>query len=85
MTVNLYPIDGSEHADTMLMAYFPKERLLVEADLYSPGAAVNAFAANLLDNITKRKLRVDRIVPIHGTVAPYAELVKTAQAKPTNP
>jgi hypothetical protein len=78
MTVNLYHVEGSEHADTMLIAYLPKERILIEADLFSPGAAVNAFAANLVDNITRRKLRVDRIVPIHGTVAPFADLLKTA-------
>ena len=41
------------------MAYFPKERILVEADVYSPGAAVQPYAANLLENIKKRNLRVD--------------------------
>jgi glyoxylase-like metal-dependent hydrolase (beta-lactamase superfamily II) len=84
MTVNLYHIDGSAHADTMLIAYLPKERILVEADLYTPGAAVNAFGANLVENISKRKLRVDRIVPIHGTVTTYAEFLKSTQARPTN-
>lgn len=83
-TVNLYHIDGSAHANTLLMAYFPKERILVEADVYTPGAAVNAYAANLLENITRRKLRVERIVPIHGTIAPYSELVRTTTATPTN-
>lgn len=81
MTVDLYHVEGSEHADTMLIAYLPKERILIEADLFSPGAAVNAFAANLVDNITRRKLKVDRIVPIHGTLAPYADLLKTAGSK----
>ena len=60
MTVNLYHIAGSPHADTLLMAYFPKERLLVEADVFSPGAAVHPFAASLLANITRRDLRFDR-------------------------
>jgi hypothetical protein len=50
-TVVLYPITGSPHADTLLMAYFPKERILVEADVYSPGAAVHPFSANLVENI----------------------------------
>jgi glyoxylase-like metal-dependent hydrolase (beta-lactamase superfamily II) len=76
MTVNLFTIDGSSHSDTMLMAYFPKDRLLVEADVYSPAAAVHPFAANLLENVTKRKLKVDRIVPIHGGVVPFGDLVK---------
>ena len=80
MTVVLYPIVGSTHADTLLMAYFPRERLLVEADVYSPGGAIAPYAANLLENITKRNLRVDRIVPIHGQIGPFSDLVKTAQA-----
>jgi glyoxylase-like metal-dependent hydrolase (beta-lactamase superfamily II) len=84
MTVNVYHIIGSPHAETLLMAYFPKERLLVEADVFNPGAAVNQFAANLLENIKKRNLRVDRILPLHGKIAPYSELVKTVQAASTN-
>ncbi len=83
MTVNLYHINQSPHADTLLMAYLPKDRILVEADVFTPGAAVHPFAANLIENVTGRKLRVDRIVPIHGTIAPYAELPKT-QAKTSN-
>jgi glyoxylase-like metal-dependent hydrolase (beta-lactamase superfamily II) len=80
MTVNVYHIIGSSHADTLLMAYFPRERLLVEADAYTPGSPVNQFAANLLENVKRRNLRVDRIVPLHGKIAPFAELVKTVQA-----
>jgi glyoxylase-like metal-dependent hydrolase (beta-lactamase superfamily II) len=84
MAVDVYHIDGSPHADTLLMAYFPKERILVEADVFSPAAAVQPYAANLLENIRKRNLRVDRIAPIHGTVAPFSELVKTQAATKTN-
>jgi glyoxylase-like metal-dependent hydrolase (beta-lactamase superfamily II) len=80
MAVTLYPISGNPHSDTMLMAYFPRERVLVEVDAYSPGSAVQPYAPNLLENITKRKLRVDRIVPLHGTIAPFAELVKSVAA-----
>jgi len=76
MTVNLYHIAGNPHADTLLMAYLPRERLLVEVDAYSPGAAVQPYAANLRENISKRNLRVDRVVPLHGAVVPFAELTK---------
>jgi glyoxylase-like metal-dependent hydrolase (beta-lactamase superfamily II) len=76
MTVNLYRIAGSPHADTLLMAYFPKERLLVEADVFSPGSAVQPYTANLLENIKKHDLKIDRIVPIHGAIAQYAEFLK---------
>lgn len=75
-SIVLYPIDGNPHADTLLMAYLPKERLLVEADAYTPGVAYQPYAANLLENIQRRKLSVDRIVPLHGTIAPFSDLVK---------
>ena len=81
MTVMLYHVAGNPHSDTMLMAYIPRDRILIEVDAFSPGSAVNPYAANLLENIQKRNLRVDRIVPLHGAIAPFAELVKVAGAK----
>ncbi len=88
-TVNLYHIAGNPHADTLLMAYFPKERILVEADAFSPAgpaapaaAAGEPYAPNLLDNVRKRGLKVDRIVPIHGVIAPFSTLVKAGTAAP---
>jgi hypothetical protein len=83
MAVQLFHIAGNPHADTMLMAYLPRERILVEGDAFSPGAAVQPYAANLLENIKKHNLRVDRVVPLHGTIAPFSELLKT-QAVKTN-
>ena len=41
------------------------------------------YAANLLDNISKRNLRVDRIVSLHGGIAPFADLAKVAAAAAT--
>jgi len=82
MTVNLYHIAGSGHSDTQLMAYFPKERLLVQADVFSPAAAIQPYAANLQENIKKRNLVVERIVPIHGTVVPYNALEKAVPPAP---
>jgi glyoxylase-like metal-dependent hydrolase (beta-lactamase superfamily II) len=74
--VELYHIAGNPHGDTLLMAYLPRERVLIEADAFSPGGTLHPYAANLLEQIRTRKLRVDRIVPLHGPVAPLAELVK---------
>lgn len=37
------------------------------------------YAANLVENIRTRKLAVDRIVPLHGAVAPIADLLKASQ------
>ncbi len=75
MTVELFHIEGNPHGDAMLMAYLPRERILVEADAFSPGSAVQPYAANLVENIAKRSLKVDRILPLHGAPATYADLV----------
>jgi len=83
-TVQVFHIEGNPHAGTLLMTYFPKDRLLVEADVFSPGAATQPYAANLLENIKKHDLRVDRILPIHGTIVPFSELLKTQQPVKTN-
>jgi glyoxylase-like metal-dependent hydrolase (beta-lactamase superfamily II) len=84
MEVDLYHVASSPHSDTMLMAYIPKARVLVEVDVFSPGATVHPYAANLIENVAKRKLRVDRVVPLHGAIAPYAELTKTQTAAKSN-
>jgi glyoxylase-like metal-dependent hydrolase (beta-lactamase superfamily II) len=76
MTMVLYHVEGSGHGDAILMAYLPRERLIVEVDVYGPGAAIQPYAANFLDNIRRRNLRVDRIVPLHGRIGSYEELVK---------
>jgi glyoxylase-like metal-dependent hydrolase (beta-lactamase superfamily II) len=80
MAVVLYPIEGNPHGEGLLMAYFPKEGILVQADVFSPGGPYQPYAANLLENVQKRKLRVDRIVPLHGTIVPFSDLVKAAAA-----
>src|ERR671913_2260242 len=76
MTVQLFHVAGNPHSDTMLMAYVPRERVLIQVDAYSPGAGPHIYAANLLENIRKRNLRVDRIVPLHGTIGRMADMVK---------
>lgn len=78
----LYPVEGNPHSETMLMAYLPSERLLVEVDAFSPGGTYHPYAANLLERVEQRKLRVDRIVPLHGAVVPFKDLVAAAKSTP---
>ncbi len=90
MAMSLYPVDGSPHADTLLMAHFPRYGFLVQADLYSPPApnapppAGYPFAANLAENCRGRKLKIENLLPIHGRMVPMkaledaAALAKTA-------
>ena len=71
------------------MVLLPKEKLLIEADAYTPAApnppppaVPNANNVNLIENVERLKLDVDRIAPIHGRVVPLSELYTTAKATP---
>jgi glyoxylase-like metal-dependent hydrolase (beta-lactamase superfamily II) len=79
MTMNLIAVSGP-HSETMLVAHFPKEKLLVEVDVYTPGGAVQMFAGQFLEQLKTKTLAVDRVVPLHGAIAPYAQFVKEASA-----
>ena len=81
MTVNLYSIP-SEHSESMLMAYIPRERDLVVIDVYEPVGTIHMFAGQFIEDLKKRKLRVDRIVPLHGKIVPYGQMVKDATTPP---
>jgi hypothetical protein len=65
----------------MLMAYLPKEKILINGDLYSPpveGAppAPTAGMRTLYQNVLKQKLDVARHVPIHGRVGTNDEFLR---------
>jgi hypothetical protein len=66
----------------MLMAYLPKEKILVNADLYSPPAPgaqpapPTAAMRTLYENIRKLKLAPAQHVPIHGRVGTNDEFMK---------
>ena len=70
--VELHHQTGFGHHDGMLLVYLPKEKVLIEADGYNPQAAnatppnpASPYTLNLLDNIRRLKLDVQRVVPIH--------------------
>jgi glyoxylase-like metal-dependent hydrolase (beta-lactamase superfamily II) len=82
-TVELHLIKGTLHDDGIIMAYLPKEKLLVEADVYTPGAPntppstpPNPNQVSLNDNIERLNLAVDLILPLHGRKIPLAEFHK---------
>ena len=77
----VYFIDSSVHAQGFMMVYLPGEKLLIEADAFTPGppnlpppARVNDNHVNLVQNIERLKLNVERIAPLHGRVVPIGEL-----------
>jgi glyoxylase-like metal-dependent hydrolase (beta-lactamase superfamily II) len=78
-SIEIYPMDGTSHDASMLIAYVPKAKLLIEADAYTPGAP-NAQAAPptretlvLNEDVQRLKLDVQQIAPIHGRIVTIAE------------
>jgi glyoxylase-like metal-dependent hydrolase (beta-lactamase superfamily II) len=83
--MDLHLVEGNPHAAGMLMVHLPKEKILIEADLFTPPAANAPYAAkpsaatmSLYNNVQRLKLQVDRIVPLHGRVVPWSELTAFA-------
>jgi len=80
--VEIYPVTNS-HAEGMLVAYLPREKLLFVTDLFSPGAPrqVAAWCGELLAALTRSDLKVERIVGGHGNkIGTLAELRQAAAA-----
>ncbi len=77
-SLEIYPILDDLHSDSILMVCLPREGLLIEADAFTPGASAAPFAANLLKNVESRQLRVDRVLALHGGIAPFSELQEAA-------
>jgi glyoxylase-like metal-dependent hydrolase (beta-lactamase superfamily II) len=78
-TVELHLIKDTGHGDG-IMTYLPKEKLLVEADLYTPAAPnaprptqPNPNNVTLDNNIERLNLAVDQILPLHGRKVGLAE------------
>jgi glyoxylase-like metal-dependent hydrolase (beta-lactamase superfamily II) len=89
-TVELYQITGNPHHDGIIMVYLRKEKILIEADVFTPGPAgaeppkvPDPQSANLEANIRRLNIDVDQILPIHGRIVPYSELQRvTIPPKP---
>jgi glyoxylase-like metal-dependent hydrolase (beta-lactamase superfamily II) len=83
-TIELYHVPNS-HNDGMLIAYLPKEKIVVEADLYTPGAVnaptpnpVSPYTVSLVENLDRLKLDYEKILGLHGRLATRDELLKAA-------
>ena len=84
MTLELHHLKGNLHDETLLVAYLPKQKLLVQADAFHPRpgakplAAPPPFTVNLVENIRRLKLDVERVVHLHGGIDSLATVVKAA-------
>ncbi len=77
-TLELHHVRSNPHHEGMLIAFLPREKILVEGDMYTPpapdaprpaaDAPVNPNAMALLENLERLRVDVDAILPLHGSV-----------------
>jgi glyoxylase-like metal-dependent hydrolase (beta-lactamase superfamily II) len=86
-SMDVLTIQGLGHSQGMLVAYLPKEKMLINADLYSPPAqgaqppaTPTAGSVVLNQNIQRLKLDVAQHVPIHGRVGTMEEFSRIVGA-----
>jgi glyoxylase-like metal-dependent hydrolase (beta-lactamase superfamily II) len=78
LMIHHYP--GNMHNPGMLMVYLPKEKILIEADSFSPPAApltapphALANLQHFYDSVQRLQLDVEQVVPVHGRVTTLNE------------
>ncbi|NOT27056.1 MAG: MBL fold metallo-hydrolase [Acidobacteria bacterium] len=76
----IYHYAGNMHNPGLLMAYLPAEKILIEADSFSPPAAPLTAPPNALvnlkhfvDSVDRLQLDVDQVIPVHGRVTKMDE------------
>ena len=83
-TVILYNVETS-HMKAALFAWVPRDRMLIQADLFDDGWQQQPWGDTFLEAIAARKLNVARHVPVHGPIQTHAEVLKTLKEKPKSP
>jgi glyoxylase-like metal-dependent hydrolase (beta-lactamase superfamily II) len=81
--MNIYYLNPLQHAEGMLIAWLPKERILLEADVINTDAPLPATATrdqvSLFNAARMLKLDPVQIVPVHGNPIPWADFARTVR------
>jgi glyoxylase-like metal-dependent hydrolase (beta-lactamase superfamily II) len=79
-TMRVYYVNPLQHAEGMLMAYLPRERLLIEADLVDTDRPLPATPSSdqlsFYNEVRALKLDVSQIVPVHGKPIPWSDFAR---------
>lgn len=82
--MNIYYVQPLRHVEGMLMAYLPKEKFVIEADLLDTHIPLPSTPSDsnrsLYNQARALKLDVSTIVPIHGRPVAWSDFLKTVSA-----
>jgi glyoxylase-like metal-dependent hydrolase (beta-lactamase superfamily II) len=73
MTVEMHHVPGAPHSNGLLIAYFPKERILFQGDFSlpgKPGEPANDHVKALAPVLKKLNLQFDRYINVHASAQP---------------
>jgi hypothetical protein len=83
MELDLYHLRDNPREGTNLFGWVPKDKILVQADLYDSTWLFHHWGENVITNVEKiRKLRPEKQIPVHGDIESYATMVKKMRAAP---
>ena len=84
--MHVYYANPIQHAEGMLFAYLPKEKILIENDLINTNNPMPAMPTrdmtSFFNEVKNLKLDVQQIVPIHGRPIPWSDFAKMFPAQP---
>jgi glyoxylase-like metal-dependent hydrolase (beta-lactamase superfamily II) len=70
-TVEFYHVPGAPHSNGLMIAYIPKEKVLLQGDFtVTPGQPANDHVKALAPVLKKLNLPFDRYVSVHTTAMP---------------
>jgi glyoxylase-like metal-dependent hydrolase (beta-lactamase superfamily II) len=79
-TLDVYPVLGNAHTQTMVIAHLPAEGILFNADMYNAGIPVQPFRLpnmrTLAANIERLGLDVEQHVTMHGQTGSHEEFLQ---------
>lgn len=80
--MDIYHMDQLEHAEDMLAVWFPKQKIIYEADLWNPPPAgapvppVSAQNMNFIYNMERLSIQPQTVVSTHTGVHPMTDFLK---------
>jgi glyoxylase-like metal-dependent hydrolase (beta-lactamase superfamily II) len=80
-TLQIHYVNPLQHVEGMLMAYLPKEKILIQADLvntFEPlPPAMSGDQRSFFNAVQKLRLDVAQLVPVHGQPIAWASFART--------
>jgi len=79
-TLDIHPVLGNAHTQTMVIIHLPAERILINADMYNAGIPVQPFRLpnmrTLAANIERLGLDVEQHVTLHAQTGTHEEFLQ---------